>query len=114
MLVNASRTSGAFDQGTTTVLWLFGLVLMVGPALCLGSLPGKAETIRQGADPRTVDQADDGRAASRGGEPGASPSSRQGQGDSFSADLRDLQQLLDDGLISQEDYEAKEKQILGI
>lgn len=114
MLGAVSERSGAFDQGTATVLWFFGLVLMIGPALCLGSLPGKAGIIRPGADPRAADHADDGPAASRGGVPGASPPPRQGQVQSFSAELRDLQKLLEDGLITQEEYAAKKKQILGI
>ena len=94
------------------VLMLVGLTLTFGPIIYLGAVPGQAGENRFGPDPR-----------SEGGQPdtsfnpggGDEPSNSQsGRVESFSDELRDLQRLRDDGVISQDEFDRKKKQILGI
>jgi len=86
------------------------LALTFGPILFLGAVPGKRGENRFGADPL----ADGDRAGPAGEDAGPSGGAQSGRMESFSRELRELQRLRDEGVISQDEFDCKKKQILGI
>jgi len=108
-LVNAGAGRGAPDGAGVIVL--MGVVLSIAPLIYLGAFSGQDGPNRFGADPRghsSTVPPDQPTFTPRPDAP------RQGRVESFSQELKELKKLLDDGLISQEEYDAKKKQILGI
>jgi hypothetical protein len=93
------------------VLMLVGLTLTFGPIFYLGAVPGQAGENRFGPDPRAEGGQPDTSFNPGGGD---QPGAQGGRVESFSDELRDLQRLRDDGVISQEEFDRKKKQILGI
>jgi hypothetical protein len=109
-----SAVSNAGPPGSLEgfVLMLVGLTLTFGPIFYLGAVPGQAGENRFGPDPRAEGGQPDTSFNPGGGD---QPSGAQGgRVESFSDELRDLQRLRDDGVISQEEFDRKKKQILGI
>lgn len=89
---------------------LLGLALIFGPIIYLGAVPGQSGENRFGPDIR-------GGAAGKspfGQDAGASGAALSGRVESFSDELRELQRLRDEGVISQDEFDRKKKQILGI
>ncbi len=89
-----------------------GLVLTFGPIIYLGAAPGQTGENRFGPDPR-------GATAPSGADTGPAPDENAdgqpgGRVESFSGELRELQRLLDEGVISQDEFDRKKRQILGI
>jgi len=90
---------------------IVGLVLTFGPIVYLGAVPGQGGDNRFGPDPggEAVPPASFGETGTD--EAGSGPGGRV---ESFSGELRELQRLLDDGVISRDEFDRKKKQILGI
>jgi len=89
---------------------LLGLALIFGPIIYLGAVPGQSGENRFGPDIR-------GGAAGKspfGQDTGTSGAATSGRVESFSDELRELQRLRDEGVISQDEFDRKKKQILGI
>ncbi len=89
---------------------LLGLALIFGPIIYLGAVPGQSGENRFGPDIR-------GGAAGEspfGQDTGTSSAAPSGRVESFSDELRELQRLRDEGVISQDEFDRKKKQILGI
>ncbi len=94
------------------VMMIVGLILTLGPIIYLGAVPGQAGENRFGPDPRAG-----GANPETGFDPGGSDttgSARSGRVESFSDELRELQRLRDEGVITQDEFDRKKKQILGI
>jgi len=93
------------------VLMYIGLSMMLAPILYLGAVPGQAGENRFGSDPRSEGGQPDTSFNPGGDEPS---NSQSGRVESFSDELRELQRLRDEGVISQDEFDRKKKQILGI
>ncbi len=89
---------------------VLGLALIFGPIIYLGVVPGQRGENRFGPDTRG------GIAATGPFSQDTNPSggATSGRVESFSDELRELQRLRDDGVITQDEFDRKKKQILGI
>ena len=105
-----SNAAPAGDGPEGLALTVVGLVLTFGPIIYLGAVPGQSGDNRFGPDPRAERQAS--HAPADGGVREAS--GQGGRVESFSDELRELHRLLDEGVISQDEFDCKKKQILGI
>ncbi|WP_119061393.1 DUF805 domain-containing protein [Dichotomicrobium thermohalophilum] len=106
---NAAPQSGGLEG---MVLTLLGLVLTFGPIIYLGAVPGQAGDNRFGPDPRV-----EGRSADMSVSQDDAAPSAGGQGgrvESFSDAFRELHRQRDEGEISQDEFDRKKKQMLGI
>jgi uncharacterized membrane protein YhaH (DUF805 family) len=104
---NAAPPAGGPEGLALTVV---GLVLTFGPIIYLGAVPGQSGDNRFGPGPR-AERASSGAPADQGAQ---EASAQGGRVESFSDELRELHRLLDEGLISQDEFDRKKKQILGI
>jgi len=108
-----SGLSSALPPGSSLAglaLTAVALALTFGPILFLGAVPGQQGENRFGPDMR-------GGAAGKspfGQDTGTSGAAPSGRVESFSDELRELQRLRDEGVISQDEFDRKKKQILGI
>jgi len=105
---NAAPQGGGLGALLLTVL---GLALTFGPIIYLGAVPGQSGDNRFGPDPRAAREVPEEPSAD--GE-NAFGSGQGGRVESYREELRDLQQRLDDGAITQDEFDRKKKQILGI
>jgi len=114
----ASTAGSALSNGAPAgsgpegfLLTVVGLVLTFGPIIYLGAVPGRSGDNRFGPDPRR----ESGGAHSGGGPDGdASYGTQGGRVENHSKALRDLHRRLDEGAITQEEFDRQKRDVLGM
>jgi len=112
-LVEIAPTAGGSNDGVLA-MGIIGILLAFAPLIYLGGVPGEGGENRFGEDPRSKSPVRRDHGADPVRKASSEDFSNQGRVENYSADLRQLQQLLNDGLITRDEYDAKKKQILGI